>query len=701
MSANYDNPYELRHVTLNAEVERPDGDVLSVPAFYMGGSAENSRWQWRFTPRFSGSYGVRFVLEDRCGEVSTDWRDFEVQPSDRKGFVGLLPSSRHFFAHDSGELFRGVGENIANIRPWSDNNSKEALKAFANGDPYAYYFEKLREVGANLIRKWISLPGAATSSIEYLDWPGGPHWSPKTRKRFDPHPPGRFDQQRLSELDTMFESARQFDIYIVLCLHSGHNFQHGAWECHPFNKQNGGPCTTPQDFLTDPEARRLTRNKLRYLIARYGYSPYLHSWEFWNECNSACGASLEDMVDWHKHMCDFMRQEDPYGHLLTTSVSGSDDYEALWSLSGLDYNQVHTYDQHELATPVFHLVDFYSRKYGKPCVIGEFGVKNPTKRDQRWGHLHKGLWQSTFSPAPTTALNWFREQIDAQDQYCQFEPVARVNRELCAEDGSIEQLRLPPIALAEDGPLKKDFYPARGWTKGSWLNAEAFSASVRADGFVEKNQVPYQLKPAYQFIIQAKFAQDGTFTVYPRNVRDASASSELFMEVDGEVAGRFDIKASMASGDLKKRGEKIGYMLDTVFAVSVPSGKHRVALGLNRDAGYAAVDIFQYGLTGLGQPQNRCFWPHGLRKGSLTWLWFDRSRTNWKAVREQGGPPPATEPFSTEIPVPTPGEYMVTWIDTFTGKTLATRKKETSAAYLPITIPSTVWDMACRISKQV
>src|SRR4030065_2135043 len=57
----------------------------------------------------------------------------------------------------------------------------------------------------------------------------------------------------------------------------------GGGAKNPYNSTNGGPASSPLDFLTNPEAKRLYKQELRYFISRWGYSPSLMSIELLQE----------------------------------------------------------------------------------------------------------------------------------------------------------------------------------------------------------------------------------------------------------------------------------------------------------------------------------------------------------------------------------------------------------------------------------
>ena len=70
-------------------------------------------------------------------------------------------------------------------------------------------------------------------------------------------------------------------------------------------------------------ARALYQKRLRYLIGRYGYSPHLLAWEFFNEIDNVFGPlNGDDVVAWHRQMGQWLHAHDPYGHLVTTSLTG-------------------------------------------------------------------------------------------------------------------------------------------------------------------------------------------------------------------------------------------------------------------------------------------------------------------------------------------------------------------------------------------
>src|SRR5205807_5906657 len=153
--------------------------------------------------------------------------------------------------------------------------------------------------------------------------------------------------------------AEQRGIYLLLCLDyhgmfeivpdywGGNNF----WPSNPYNITNGGPCINQNAFFTNSTAQRLYQKRLRYLVARYGASPNLLAWEFFNEIDNVYTyLNANDVAAWHNLMGGWIHTNDPFGHLATTSLTGSSDCPELWTVPQLDFAAYHSYAEAGPAT---------------------------------------------------------------------------------------------------------------------------------------------------------------------------------------------------------------------------------------------------------------------------------------------------------------------------------------------------------------
>ena len=114
---------------------------------------------------------------------------------------------------------------------------------------------------------------------------------------------------------------------------------------NPYNVKNGGFLQTPEDFFINSQARALTKRKLYYILARWGYSPNIMAYELFNEVegtDAAKGKMWDDIALWHREMALFLRQYDGYRHLLTTSSAPAVPADSpIWET--VDYFQAHAY----------------------------------------------------------------------------------------------------------------------------------------------------------------------------------------------------------------------------------------------------------------------------------------------------------------------------------------------------------------------
>jgi endo-1,4-beta-mannosidase len=71
-------------------------------------------------------------------------------------------------------------------------------------------------------------------------------------------------------------------------------------------------------FFLNPLTREMYRDKIRYVVARWGYSTNIFSWEFWNEIESV--EPKEGIFAWMREMTAYLRSVDPWRHLIKSSA---------------------------------------------------------------------------------------------------------------------------------------------------------------------------------------------------------------------------------------------------------------------------------------------------------------------------------------------------------------------------------------------
>lgn len=106
-----------------------------------------------------------------------------------------------------------------------------------------------------------------------------------------------------------------------------------------------------------------TRNKLRYVVARWGYSTNIAAWEFFNEIDNAVFTQQDSLLIphdavtlWHGEMSRYLKDIGPYQHLVTTSVPHRD----ILGMNSIEIPSIYP---------------DYIQTFGKPYVVGEFGYR--------------------------------------------------------------------------------------------------------------------------------------------------------------------------------------------------------------------------------------------------------------------------------------------------------------------------------------
>ncbi len=321
---------------------------------------------------------------------------FEATASALKGFVKVDTRNGRYLRFDDGAPYVPVGHNLA----FEDGNPD------VNG--VGYYDDllgSLGRAGENWSRVWMT-----DFNRSALEWGEG-HYSGLY------HGPGEYSLPSAWRMDRILELAEENGVALQLVLNDHGQFSNRGGDrwatrcapedvppCEPgdpgfdpgsaYNDANGGPVplASPDLFFSNAEARDLMKNRLRYIVARYGAFRSVLAWELFNEVqfvgtqteNPYTSAQLRsDIVDWHADMAQYLKSVDPFGHLVTTSSAIRDTGDisglnAMWALPAIDVVQIHWYEpQPELmTTDVPVMIHQFATQYGKPVVVGELGLPN-------------------------------------------------------------------------------------------------------------------------------------------------------------------------------------------------------------------------------------------------------------------------------------------------------------------------------------
>ena len=395
----FDNPFDLVTNRIELLVLQPDSSYKVLSFFYDGLDKQNiEQWEARFAPKQSGLFQFRFRVD---GKTHAQFK-ISVIANRKKRQGGLTLSDGHgVFQFESGGAFRGIGTNIC----WADD--------------YDHYFKKMQASRMNTTRIWI------------CPWHLCFEWSETGL--------GRYSLKSAQRLDSILQLAKNYGIYIILCF-DYHGvaqkeqgfFRENRWRENPYNSINGGPCTDAAALFTDSTALSFQKKKYKYIISRFGHSPNIAAWEFYNEADLMAGKALP-VNRWHIAMSRYVKLIDVHKRLVSSSATRR-YFEKLvdaFRSPEFDFVMYHDYNMPDVAPHLINIVELGEEFYNKPVVIGEFGIEYRGGDltyvfDPEHIGLHNGIWAGFFSETPILPMSWWWDSyIDTLDLWYQFANLSR------------------------------------------------------------------------------------------------------------------------------------------------------------------------------------------------------------------------------------------------------------------------------------
>ena len=682
VSADYDNPFDPSDINVTAVFKGPSREIV-LPTFYYqeyergllpGGERlaplGEPHWRVRFTPVEEGLYEFYVEVSDRWGNrARSETLTFEVRPSALPGFVRVHEDGR-YFVFDNGSSAFFVGLNTC----WSGSRGTY---------DYDEWFRALADSGVNLVRIWMA------------PWCFGIEWDQL----------GRYNLREAWKLDYVIKLAEKYNIYVILCL-----MNHGQlstvnnpqWNDNPYNKARGGPLSKPEEFWTSEEARELFKRRLRYVVARWGYSTHLLAWELWNEVDLTDNydAVRSSVAQWHREMASYLKQIDPYRHLVTTSFANPNLDPLIWSLDEIDFVTIHRYGPEgfqDLAGTLHALVDRALERYGKPVLVTEFGVDwrwwgEPLYyRDKEGLGLHDGLWATIMAGSPATAMSWWWDNyIHPYNLYYHFKGIAEYLKGLEPARSGLRKLEAvvrPPEGEADVTGIT--VYPALGWARPATnyfvihLDGRIEGDATQIPAFIQGRAHP-QLRNNPTF--RATFPKGGRVAVKVNSV--SSAGAVLAVYVDGSLAKRLNLPDRDGKNDafVNEYGIEV--------EVEVPPGTHEVRID-NLGNDWYTIDYVRFDGAAYSTANVKAF---GLTNGSLVLLWVKNSARNWwNALSNQSVKP--VDNFTLVLKGLLAGVYEVSYFDTRKGTAVRTDLAKAENGVLELQIDSLYDDLAIRARK--
>ncbi len=664
VTANWANPYDYDDIRVAAIFTDPDGLTKAVDGFFIQEynitntqtgaitPAGNGVFKVRFAPNKTGIWKYTLSAINAAGTGSFAEQTFScIAPSSPKNKGFVRSGQTNYLNFDAGEQYIPVGENIG----WQLNN------VYVD---YQNWLTKLSDNGGNFFRMWQCSWGLG------IEWKNGTSGYAGLRK---------YKQTSAFYQDWLFDYCAERGIYIQLCLQNHGQVSTNVnpeWNDNPYNTANGGPCANTWDFFTNATAKAHVKNRLRYIVARWGYARSIMNWELFNEVNwtDQFEQKKGDVAAWHLEMAAYLKSIDPYNHLVSTSYADDSEDPAVWNQPDIDFTQTHYY----VNTPNLERVLVagarkYLNDFGKPTMTGEFGLSPAggelSTLDPNGIHFHNSLWGTLFGGSLGSGMSWWWDSyIDPKNLYYHFAPVSAV-----AQSIPFKTSNLSPAAATISGvPSDLSLTPTQtGWggladTSFTIQQGEVVPTGAALSSFLYGSQWNTQFRRPPVF--QVNYPASGQFKV--KTGGDTGQAPKITIWVDG-------IKVLEQAAQTNQ-----------TYSANVSAGSHTIKVD---NTGTDWISIAGYSFTGLGSAVDA----YVLKSENQNKLagWLLNNRYNHEYVKANGVPPVASAAL-LQVPNVQNGAYLTKYYDCLTGALLSTEPVTVTNGTLTLTLPDLLWDAA-------
>ena len=383
-NATYTNPYDPEEIDLRAIFISPTDSAWVINGFYDDYNNQE-KWKIRFSPNEIGIWKYYLIATDMSGTVQSEEKQFNAVESDFHGWIRPSNVNPHYFVHDDGSNYYGIGAYF----PW---------KMTSGG------MNRMEANGSNFVGVW---------NIMYDD--GNIIESMESGL-------GKYDQPKCKRIDDIIGMAEARNMKVMLAIWPHDLLSNTVWAHQWHNNPYNALCNV-NEFYGNEEAWKYQEKQYRYIIARWGYSRGLGIWEIVNEINGTDGwqnGYSNEANEWTRKVSNFLRENDPFKRPNTANQSGGqwwpEGYDAV------DIPNVHTYESgwsakypsnpHRSSVNLYATLtqDFWNG-WEKPAMYGEAGYTDiyggfaPGTANYTTSY-HNTLWTSWANGLAITPVWW-------------------------------------------------------------------------------------------------------------------------------------------------------------------------------------------------------------------------------------------------------------------------------------------------------
>ncbi len=465
------NPYDPEQIDVTSTWTAPSGKTQKVNGFYYKKFIPRSETSWksiptkyswllRWAPDELGDWKVEISISTEGDQWSSKQIQFTCIDSNRKGYLARNPSkpngTRYFYQHDSPKPFFAIGHNIAHS-----------------------HFNDVTPKSAQTHQQWIQDLAAGKGNFWRLEMGSGNFVpSDKDCKNYTSK------LEEMTELDDLIEVSAENGCYFITFRHhveieDGASWSRSKWETNGYKTSLG--LTSRKEYYTNEEAIKWQLNELRYIMARWGYSPAfsfygyseIDGWikDLQKEEGLSDVEAMAIFVQWFKTQKEFIGTELGISKMMFANTFASSGITKECQKKDpentdiLLYSDMVGYHQYGVGKETnierrSNDADFYQKKYDAPTIMEECGFDLPHIYCASDCNFFQTVWSSTFFGDFGTGMHyWWSRGIQNQGMCKLYEPLANFIEKIDFRDnyspshdfkGSVRKSRIAYTALVND-----------------------------------------------------------------------------------------------------------------------------------------------------------------------------------------------------------------------------------------------------------
>jgi hypothetical protein len=682
LSGEWDNPFDPDQIRVDGRFYCPDGKQIMVPGFFYQEYRENSYnsvekmgdpvWKIRFAPAMPGQYKYEVVINNKGKDATSPQKTFNaISYNVSHGFLKISKRNPLYFEYDDGSPFFAVAMDNA------VNNYFNYMKIYPRFARGGGNYNRLFIMSGDLDLGEEIRPGAGTDRGL-----------------------GKINLDAAWKLDKVIEMGEDLGIYHQMCMTNQYNFNL-AWKHNVFNKANGGILESPKEYLTSEPAMRYLEKRFRYIIARWGYSTAVFSWNLWNEYSAQPGFDIPSAVAWHRRMAAYIATVDPFRHVIHTNDGRLNGVDEVSSLPEIEIITTNTYGIKNIADVAGTWTRKFITRFNKPYLLDEFGIGHTNLPRGGYGEvdpgkrmIHDGLWSPLINGSAGTGMVWEWQWTDNEIFYTFIKAVSKIVRDVPFNKFQWEPVSVSSFDFKNTGKQYYSDVIFEGWdpTGNYGMPAEAEGQkffSIDKSGKVSPNEYLHSFlentadkensrRPS-SVTFKVEFPADGEFLVFVSDVRSENPTVKLKVNVDDKEALNEDIP-------LKP------YM--HCLPVNIARGAHIIVVdNAGKGSFQTAYELKNYRLMTGPDLEVR-----GLQSDSYILLWIKNQK--YTLLHELAGIGLKQQPGGIlELQNVPDGNWVANWVNTIDARTLSTELVTTKNGRLVLYTPEVKESVAVRLQK--